>query len=287
MSDFIASRIISVGIEIDRVLNIYKDLDVSVVGEKTTSARNDTCEINIKGIKQENLANLTNYFYDTNKPIRVRVEYGREGSPLSLLYFGETLNSESKGSAVDVLSNSIKLICGTGVTGKNKLTSVSLPKGVSLQEASQDIAKSLGVGLKFDASNVSLNGFVLNSDAYSGIEKLNKNVNINAFLDGEFLVVKNKNGVRDNQVIVLNKNSGMLGVPKRLATSKPKTATEKQSQIEVSWLADRVPVVGGAVRIESERVPSANGLWIIDKLRFNLENRANNWFFTAECTKYD
>ncbi len=280
------NRVLRVSVQIGNDFKVFTDQKMTVKGIKTTTPRADTCEITIAGLSRTTLNTLTDYLYDSTTTLQARVEIGREGGKLSELYLGDVHNNNSEvavgESAATFNDNSITLFCGTGAAKKQSLKSISLPKKTSLKDIAAEVAGGLGSLLDFSATDSKEDGFVHNGDAFGAIDKIAKKPEIEAYLDGNTLVVKNKRVPLAGRLIVLNKDSGMIGVPKRLKSEKP-----KQAKIQVQWLVDEIPSVGWGLQIQSERVQSANGVWIISKLQFDLANRDKPWYFTAEAIRYE
>ena len=102
------------------------------------------------------------------------------------------------------------------------------------------------------------------------MDKLSAAGGVVAYIDNDRLVVKDALTPLTNRVRILNKDSGMVGVPK---------ITEKG--VVVQFLIDPETTLGGALRIESKINPAINGDYVINQLKFEVASHDTPFFYTA------
>src|SRR5690606_35732356 len=107
----------------------------------------------------------------------------------------------------------------------------------------------------FQATDKSIANYTYAGSALKQIDVLNTVGGVNVFIDDNVLVVKDAWVPLTGTLRILNKDTGMIGIPE---------FTEQG--IRVKFLLDNRTTLGGALQIESVENPATNGLYVIYKL---------------------
>lgn len=313
-------RIIRVGIEVNGQLNVFDGLAITAKGTKFANPINNTCEIAIANLDRDTrnyLLTECSPFNSNNKPKRFTLDAGRESYGVFRLYEGDfaycTLGQSTKvqdeadkqenkefsaskrkkpsksgarGDAekgdvsVDTGDDSmdiwVSFKCITLGNLKSKLVSRTGLPVMNLSQMAADTAKSLGVGLDFSATDKQLTNTSYTGSALGQVNELGDVGGVSAYIDDGKLVVKNIHLPLPNFKRILNKDSGMIGKPE---------ITEQG--VKVKFLIDPRTKLGGALEIQSDTSPAANGTYIIYKLSFDVQSRDIGFYYMAECLRYD
>lgn len=266
-------RIVRVGIEVDGKLKIYEDLNIVASGTKYANSNQNECTVKITNIARDTrnyILSETSPFNKNRTPKRLIIEAGRESYGASRIFVGDITNA-SVGQPPDI-ELSIKAL--TGNHQKGNIVSRTGASQTSLQNLSQMVATDIGATLDFQAQNKNIANYSFNGPAVKQIEKLSEAGLVDAYLDDGVLVVKDMNVPLSNRSRVLNKSSGMIGLPE---------LTEQG--IKVKFLLDNQTTLGGGLRIESDLNPSINGDYTIYKLSFEIANRTEPFYWIAEAKR--
>lgn len=266
-------RIMRIGFEVNGELRQYEGLAVVATGTKYANPNNDECTVKIVNLAKEvrdYLSTETSPFNKKKTPKLLIVEAGRESYGYTEVFRGD-IQSVSITQPPDVVME-IKALTGAG--SKNKLVSNGTGKQTSLKQISQIVANDLGASLSFEALDKSISRYAFNGAALKQIDALQSTGNVDAYLDGNTLVVKDRNVPLNGKTRILNKNTGMIGIPQFTEWG-----------VKVSMLFDNQTVVGGALDVSSELYPAVNGLYAVYKLDFELATRDTPFYYHAETVR--
>jgi hypothetical protein len=97
---------------------------------------------------------------------------------------------------------------------------------------------------------------------------------VSAYVDDNRLVVKDSARPLSGRLRILNKDSGMVGIPK---------GTEKG--VTVEFLLDPETALGGALRIQSNINKALNGDYVINQLAFEAASHDTPFFYKATAAR--
>lgn len=263
-------RKVRVGFEINGKLRTYENLAISATGTKYANPNEDECTVKISNLSRElmvYLATETSPFnLDRTNKVFV-LEAGRESYGYSEVFRGNIQNITIS-QPPDVW---LELRAITGTEKATETVSKTAPAKISLKSIAESIAKDLGSSLTFEATDKNLSNYIFSGGALSQIKLLADAGEIDAYLDGNTLVVKDKHVPLTGKVRVLNKDTGMVGIPQLT-----------EFGVRASMLLDNQTTIGGALDIRSEMYPSANGKYAIYKLGFEVSSRDTPFYYHAE-----
>ncbi len=266
-------RRIRIGVEVSGQIQFYEGLRVKVTGTKYADPMQNDCTVTISGLKRETrdyLLTETSPFNDNRTPKRLVVEVGRESTGLFRLFVGDIVSSEP--SSPPDLDLTIKAKTQNAQAGS--IVSTAGPSSSRLSTLAQQVARDLGLTLEFDAQDKNIGNYQHTGAALKQVDKLAAAGGVVAYIDDDKLIVKDALRPLTNRVRILNKDSGMVGVPK---------ITEKG--VTVQFLIDPDTAIGGALRIESKINPAINGDYVINQLKFEVNSHEVPFFYTAQAAR--
>lgn len=276
MTEPIDLRAIRVGIEVSGQMHYYAALDqmhVKATGTKYANASQNDCTVTLSNLKRETrdfLLTETSPYNKNKTPKQLIVEVGRVSTGLFKIYHGDIISAEPS-SPPDV---DITLKAKTGNASYGKVISTSAQGMSKLSVISNTVANDIGVTLDFQATDKNIANYTYTGGALGQVNRLAEAGGVRAFIDDERLIVQDYNEPTKGRIKILNKNSGMVGIPK---------STEKG--VTVNYLIDGESVLGGLLRLESEFNASINGDYKIDQLKFDVDSHDDSFFYQAVCSR--
>lgn len=266
-------RIVRVSVEVDGEFKIFEELDIVARGQKTANPLQNTCEVTIANLTKETrnyLLTETSPFNANKTPKRLVVEAGRVGLGVTRLFSGE-ITSSSPSQPPDIR---LTLKAQTGSFAKGRVVARSGQAVQSLQAIAQQVAADLGVSLDFQATDRQIANYMFNGSALRQVDALQAAGGVDAFVDDDVLVVKDRAKPLQGRVRLLSAQTGMVGVPE---------VTEQG--VKVKMLLDTSTVVGGALELTSALNPAVNGLYSIYGLDFEVASRQEPFYYIADCRR--
>jgi len=274
--DKIDLRVIKVTVEVGEESKVYSGpMDIHVTGNKTTSSTPNNADIKISNLTAEvrnYLLTETSPFNKNRKKKRVKIEAGRESTGTTVVFIGD-VTASSPTQPPDI---GITLKSQTGAASKNNVVRQSGRSQEGLKDISGRVAKDMNLGLEFEADEKNIANYNFTGGAGVQVDALSRAGQSQAFVDDETLVVKKRGAARKGTKIILNKKSGMIGVPE---------VTETGVNVKMLFTPDAK--IGGEVEITSDLNPSVNGNYEIYTLRFELSTRQEAFYYVAECKRLD
>lgn len=270
----IDDRLLRVSFQVNNQIHSFDQrFYIRARGCKYANALQNECEVDIANLN----ANTRNYILTETSPFNknrtpkvLQVFAGRKSTGEFLVYQGDITTSKITQPPEIML----QLKCGTSHFMKGKGGSRSGGSKQKLSIIASGIAKNLNLTLNNQAPEKLIDNYIHNGDALSEVINLNNVGGVNAFVDDTQLVLKKASLPLTGVVLDLNENSGMIGVP---------VVTEQG--LKVTFFYNNTVKLGGAIQIESKINPSANGLYVIYKLNFELASWEREFYYKAECLK--
>lgn len=266
-------RILRIGLEVDGRINWYEGLAATVSGTKFANPLEDECEIKITNLARETrefILTETSPFNANRTPKRMIVEAGRESTGPAQVFLGD-ITAASISQPPDIV---LTVKSKTGAANKGKAVSRTAPASASLKDLAKQVASDLGASLDFQADDKQIGNYSHTGAASAQVSKLAESGDVDVFLDGNTLVVKGANVPLTGRLRILDKDSGMIGIPE---------LTEQG--VKVKYLHDTQTALGGGLRIKSTLNPAADGEYVIYKLSFELASRDTPWYWVAEAKR--
>ena len=105
------------------------------------------------------------------------------------------------------------------------------------------------------------------------MQKLAEVGKVNAYIEDDKLIVKEKSKPLKNTAFLISYKSGLLKVE----------PTEKGVKVKIYFNPNIN--VGSEIILESDLNKPLNGSWIVNKIAYNLQNRDSSFFMELEATK--
>lgn len=269
-------RIVKVSIQIGDQLKTYEGLYVTISGTKYANPIQNECEIKITNLSRETrdylLTETSPFQPGGSKRKQVIVEAGRVSTGTAVIFKGDIVSSVG-GQPPD-----IELTLKAQTANFHKGTMVSKSKGPSssLRSIARQSAETLGLTLDFQAQDKQVSNYQHAGAATREIDKISSAGAVSVYIDDDRLVVKDVFLPLTGKTRILNIDTGMVGIPE---------FTEQG--IKVKFLLDTVTTLGGALDIESQTNPAANGRYVIYKLAFEISSRDTPFYWVAEGKRVD
>lgn len=266
-------RIVRVSVEINGEFRVYEGLDISARGEKTANPLQDTCEVTISNLTRDArnfLLTETSPFNKNKTPKRLIVEAGRKSWGVTRLFYGE-ITAATPSQPPDIALN---LKAQTGTFAKGQVVARSGAAKQSLKSIAGRVASDIGTSLDFQAQDKQIANYAFNGAALRQVDALAQAGGVDAFVDGDVLVVKDRGKPLTGRVRTVSLDSGMIGIPE---------VTEQG--IKVTMLLDANTVVGGALDVTSKLNPAVNGRYSIYSLEFDVASRQPPFYYIADARR--
>lgn len=268
---YMNKRLIRVGVKIKDRFVYYSSEDgfnVSVLGAKYTTPTQDECTVKLVNLNSDNRS----WLLDSNNERFIQVELGRmEGDEPNWFTVYE-------GDVVDcAITNppDINLILEANTKSFQSYRLVSKSIGATtLSTICKQAADDLKCNLQFNTKDFSIRNYYYTGSALSQLIKIETLAEVSAYIDGNTMVVQDKNTPRGGKQLIqiLNIDTGMAGIP-----------SITPEGIEVEYLINKESVIGSLLRIESKLNPVANGDYIINQLEFSAESHGDTFHYSALC----
>lgn len=274
-------RVIRVSIDLPGRVVTFENLAITVQGAKYTNAIRGDCTVSIANMEKEKADFILKESTPFNVARRVRetgvlkrrsitVEVGRRSIGTTLLYKGDIMFASISEGPDIVLTLQAK----TSIFSSGSTVTVTETEDAPFSRIANKIASSLGLDFDFSATEKTISNYSFSGSALKQVDKLNDQGDYEAFIDGATLRVLDKDKAVPGKIRFLNSSNGLVGIPR---------ATERGVSVTMLW--DAQTVIGGLLRLESERYPAVNGDYKIYKLAYNLTNRDVPFYYLAECQR--
>jgi baseplate hub protein gp41 len=273
-STTIDNRLLRVTFQVNDQLHSFDQrLYIRARGCKYANSLQNECTVDIANLNADTrnyILTETSPFNKNRTPKVLQLFAGRVSTGEFLVYQGEITTSQVR-QPPEVMLN---LKCGTAHSKKGKVGSRSGGKSQKLSIIASNIASNLNLTLNNQAQEKLIQNYSHSGDALSEVNNLNNVGGVNAFVDDNQLVLKTASLPLDGVVLDLSEQTGMVGIP---------VVTEQG--LKVTFFYNNTVKLGGAIQITSKINPSANGLYVIYKLNFDLASWEKDFYYKAECLK--
>lgn len=266
-------RRVRVGIEVSGQIKWYERLRVKITGTKYANPLQNDCNVVIQNLKRDTrdyIVTEASPFNTNPNPKRLIVEAGRISTGLTRIFIGDIVSAEP--SSPPDIALTIRALTENSKSGK--IVAKSAPAQSKLSNIAKAAAQDLGLTLEFQADDKNIGNYGHTGSSLKEVDKLQQAGGVSAYVDDGKLVVKNALAPLTGRMRVLNKRTGMVGIPK---------PTEKG--LKVTFTIDSETVLGGGLRLESQINPAANGDYVITQLSFEIASHEQQFWYTALATR--
>lgn len=266
------NRLLRVSIEIGNDLRQYDGVDIVASGQKFGNSLQGEAKVSISNLSRDDreyLLTVTSPYNQQRETRRLIIEAGRESTGYKTVYVGDIWRVNIT-QPPDIRLN---MECLTGQILKQQAAAVTQPSTVPLSEIGSEVGRQLGLTVQNSSTDFNISNYAFSGPALKMVDSLN-DTGAQAFVDGNVLVIKDKDKPIPGAVRVLSEDSGLIGVPEIL-----------QSGVKVKYLFDHTSRVGGRLRLSCKRLPAADGDYQIYKLGFELSNRSKPFYWIAEAAR--
>lgn len=266
-------RRVRVGIEVSGQIKWYEGLRVKITGTKYANPLQNDCNVIIQNLKRDTRDYIVTEAspYNTNpNPKRLIVEAGRISTGLTRVFIGDIVSAEP--SSPPDIALTIRALTANSKSGK--IVAKSAGAQSKLSNIAKATADELGLTLDFQADDKNIGNYNHTGSALKEVDKLQQAGGVSAYVDDGRLVVKNALAPLTGRMRVLNKRSGMVGIPK-----------PSEKGLKVTFTIDSETVLGGGLRLESQINPAANGDYVITQLAFDITSHEQAFWYTALATR--
>lgn len=263
-------RLIQVSLQIGgNIIVLPVELACSFSVTKSTMPTMNEADIKVANLPQE-LRNELLYkvspFTRARKRVPITLQVGRKSTGLSTIFVGDVITT-SIAPPPDIWTT---FKCKSGFWNGGSVIAVSSGNMTDLSKIAADAAKRQGLNLVFEAQNKKIANYTHNGSATKENIKLGEMGGVDVYQDDNRLIVKNKGEPLKNTVKLVNKDTGMIGIP-----------TWDENGLTCKMLIDTYFKCGGGIKVESVINPKINGVYTIYKLVYEGANRDTPWYMTA------
>jgi len=259
-------RILQIGVEVNGQLKMYSGASMGAKFVKSTDTKQNTAEVFIDNMLIETIDYLvteTSPWNPNAKPKLLTILAGRKSTGAQHVFTGD-VTSASPSMPPD---RRLTMKAKTQENNKYQWQSTSSAKTTQLSVLSKRIADDYKLKLKFEATDKAVANYLYNGPRAKQIQKLSSVGDIDAYIDDDTLIVKDKGKALKGQVMLISKDTGMVGTP---------VLDEKGGKVRVMF--DPNIKLGQGIEIRSDVNKAANGQYVIYAMSGSLMSQAQDWY---------
>ena len=264
-------RVLQVGVEVNGQLRVYSDGEITAKINRSADGKQNKCIVTIANLAPDVrnfLLTECSPWAPNRKPKVLTVIACRPSTGIQRIYTGE-ISSTSVSDKPDVRLT-LEALTSDGL--KFNFIAWKSPPTMQLSELAKKVAQDYGLKLRFEATDKTIANYAYNGSAARQVNHLALMGDVDAFVDNDYLVVKNIGEANKGQARIINKHTGMVGQP-----------LPDDKGIKVRAMFDPTMNVGDAVQVESEINPAANGQYTVYNIAISLANRSADWYVDLSC----
>lgn len=247
-------------------------LRISVKCDKYSNEISNNATISIdniaKPLRDKLASNGTPFARQREQKLNTIEVLAGRGDKLSSVYVGD-IWFVTPGQPPDFLT---VIEAKTASFDKTLITATEEPPTSTIQNISKRVADTLGLNLQNEADQTEIINYQYVGSSIDEVENINRLGMVDAYIDDKTLVIKNKNKPLSMESILINKDTGMIGVPEFTDFG-----------VKVRVLFERAYKIGQSMKLESIIYPATNGTYTIFKIDYDLNNRDNAWYALIEA----
>jgi hypothetical protein len=266
-------RIITLEIEVAGGKKRLEGLSVEYSVSKTAGGRMNEAEIrvaNLAGEDRDYLVTATSPLQRPRQRKSVSIWAGYAETGLTRRFKGDIV-SAGVTQPPDVW---LILKAMTGYFSRGEIIAQEGPEVSRLSALAGQIAQKLGLGLQFEAQDKNIANYSFTGASLAQVDKLALAGLVDAYVDDDLLVVKDRGRGLAGRARALSQDSGLVGIPEVTETG-----------VRARMLMDPFTAVGSTLKITSRLNPAANGSFTVYKLRDNCALRNTQFYLEAEALR--
>lgn len=252
---------------------------ILATGTHFTDGTLGECAVRIDNISKNTrdfLVNKTSPWIPQRLYANITLYAGRKSKGLFMVFTGQaTASNPSQPPDIGLTFTSLTMGALLGNIGNLSGGPLTTLKSIAQQIAAQlpnPITGQLGIPLDYQASyNPNISNYSFNGALIRQIEKLNTMGGINAAIHNNILIVVDKGKPTTGVPFILNKNTGMIGVPEvnELGITTKVLITNEIKPFD-------------AITVQSELNQAANGTFVVFKVGFDIASRAPPFYWNLD-----
>jgi hypothetical protein len=247
---------------------------IVATGSKFVDVTQNECSLQVANLARplRNMlaTNLTPFDYNQARK-SVQVWAGRVSTGMFLRYQGDIVSavpSQPPDIIMNIRSRTMQFF-------KNDLVAQSYAVTAPLSQIASDVANSMGINLQFEAADRNIQNYAYTGSVTGQMQRLQALGPVDAYVDDNTLVCKDKGTPLTNQVHTLSQDTGMVG-----------QVELTEYGIRVKCLLSPNVKLGGTLTLQSVQNPSLNGNYTIYRTGFEIATRDTAFYDVIEATRY-
>ncbi len=248
-------------------------LNVEFSFEKTDLETQNNGRVTIWNLNKSHLAVLN----QKNCLVSFRAGYGNQ-LPLifagSVTYASTEQDGANERTEIELVDNLIAI--------RDTYVSVSYNGTVNWKKILTDSAAQMGVAISF-SHNATFkdvpNGFSFVGPAKDILNKACNCCGLSWSIQNGVLQIKKPGDTMSREVFLLDANSGLIGIPKRVVAAQDDAGNVTQYGWEVKYFLNGAINVNDYVKLESKKV---SGYFMVQSVQLTGSNRSGDWICTAK-----
>lgn len=243
-------------------------------GAKFVDVTQNECSLQIGNLSRQLrnalATNLTPFDYNQQRK-SMQVWAGRVSTGMFLRYQGDIISavpSQPPDIIMNIRSKTMQFF-------KNDIVAQSYAVTAPLSQIAGDVAKVLGLNLKFEATDRNISNYAYSGSAAGQVQRIGTLGPVDTYVDDGTLVCKNKGVALANASHVLSTDSGMIG-----------QVELTEYGVRVKCLLSPGVQLGGTLTLQSVQNPSLNGDYTIYRTGFEIATRDVAFYDVIEATRY-
>ena len=269
----IDKRIIIVEIEVPGGKKRLEGISVDYSVTKSSGSAMNEAEIKIANLSKEDRDYLVTATSPLQRPRQkkfVTIFAGYQSTGVTRRFTGDIV-SATVSQPPDIW---LTMKAKTGYHAKGDIMSRSAPAQSNLSGLAEGVAADLGLTLDFQATDKGIANYSHTGAAFSQVGKLGQSGAVDAYIDDDRLVIKDRGKGLSGRLRKLSEKTGMIGIPE-----------VDEKGVKVKMLMDPHTTVGSVIEVESKLNPAANGRFTVFKLKENCSLRNTPFYLEVEATR--
>lgn len=274
----IDQRILRVGVEVDGEIRWYEGsggsgLAITAKGTKASTDTQNTADVNIINLSKDVrnfILTETSPFNKNRTPKKLIIEAGRVSTGVARLFVGNI----TKSSPTQPPDIGLNMTAQTGAFKKGDVVARNGKAKEKLSDIAKKVSEDLEANLVFEAQDKLIANYSFSGATLRQVNALAETGGVEAYLDDETLVVKERGKPLRNRVKIIDNSTGMIGIPE---------ATERGVSVRI--LYDLQTEMGSRIDLTSELNPALDGSYTIYKIDFDLASRDVPWYLDIEASR--
>lgn len=273
MAETLDSRIIYVELEVAGGKKRYEGMAVEYSVTKTAGTIMNEAEIKIANLAKDTRDYLVTETSPLKRPRQrkaIALFAGYASTGVTRRFLGD-ITSATVTQPPDIW---LTMKARTGYFDKGNILARSAPARSNLSALAKNVAADLDLALEFEASDKAIANYSFTGSALQQVNKLAAAGMVDAYVDDNRLVVKDRGKGLTGRRRKLDKTTGLIGVPE-----------VDEKGVKIKMLLDPYTTLGSEIEITSELNPAANGIFTIYKIRENCALRNTQFYLEVEASR--